>query len=289
MFYSGQSHVASVVWWTASGLGGPEPPSRLLDRWRWANASHGATRGSAHHRVGPQPTRRTVHRRAGRLDRGVTTVTPAAARSLRAVADPTGTTPDHPADAGGAAGVTAVPEAADTTPETETETAAAEEADAGPAVVVAPPGSAAGMELVFVDPATLVVAANVRGELDLDAEFLASVRDLGVLSPIKARRAADGGLRVLFGHRRAVAAAEVGRPVVPVVVVDAPDDAKAAEILRVVEQVVENTRRSGISEAGLSRIASGASFGVVEDGRAVGIVVSGRRGARGTRSCPSRV
>ena len=174
---------------------------------------------------------------------------PAAARSLRAVADPTGTTPDPPAAAGDAAGVTAVPEAADTTPETETETAAAEEADAGPAVVVAPPGSAAGMELVFVDPATLVVAANVRGELDLDAEFLASIRDLGVLSPIKARRAADGSLRVLFGHRRAVAAAEVGRPVVPVVVVDAPDDAKAAEILRVVEQVVENTRRSGISEA----------------------------------------
>lgn len=56
-----------------------------------------------------------------------------------------------------------------------------------------------------VDPATLLVDRNVRQDARLDREFLASIRDLGVLVPIVAVRVAEGSLRVRYGHRRTLA------------------------------------------------------------------------------------
>jgi hypothetical protein len=50
-----------------------------------------------------------------------------------------------------------------------------------------------------IDPATLLVDVNVRAETVADKEFVASITDLGVLQPIRARphhrRPTAGGVR----------------------------------------------------------------------------------------------
>jgi ParB family transcriptional regulator, chromosome partitioning protein len=61
--------------------------------------------------------------------------------------------------------------------------------------------------------ATALLAAhpgNVRADLDLTEEFLASVRELGILTPLRVTPAGDGGYRVIEGHRRLAAAIHVG-------------------------------------------------------------------------------
>ena len=99
----------------------------------------------------------------------------------------------------------------------------------------------------YVDPATLLVDRNIRTDARLDRDFVASVRDLGVLVPIVAVRTAEGSLRVRYGHRRTLAAVEAGHAYVPVVVVadEATDD--AAEVERLVGQYAENEHRTGLS------------------------------------------
>lgn len=99
-------------------------------------------------------------------------------------------------------------------------------------------------ELVDVDPATLVIGANVRTDTHPDAkEFARSIRERGVLEVITAHRNDDGALVVLRGQRRSVVATEVGTPsgTVPVRVVPAPDEAD-----RIIDQLVENHHREGI-------------------------------------------
>ena len=100
-----------------------------------------------------------------------------------------------------------------------------------------------------VDPASLLIDVNVRLNARVDADFVASIRDLGVLVPIVAVRTLDGDLRVRFGHRRTIAATHAGRSVVPVVVVadEATDD--AAEVERLVTQWAENEHRAGLTTA----------------------------------------
>jgi hypothetical protein len=66
----------------------------------------------------------------------------------------------------------------------------------------------------YVDPASLLIDTNVRLDARIDADFVASIRDLGVLVPIVAVRTLDGDLRVRFGHRRTIAATRAGRSVV---------------------------------------------------------------------------
>jgi ParB family transcriptional regulator, chromosome partitioning protein len=122
------------------------------------------------------------------------------------------------------------------------------------AVAAAQPGDhVAGGEMpaqrVLVDPRSLVVDANVRSEVLLDRAFVGSVKDLGVLVPISARRCEGGVLKVVLGQRRTLAAVEAGRELVPVFVIDAPDEEKAAEIARIVEQVVENDQRAALPDA----------------------------------------
>lgn len=57
-------------------------------------------------------------------------------------------------------------------------------------------------------------------------EIVESIRDLGVLSPIVARPAADGsGLEILDGVRRWAAARSLGHTVAPVIVHDLDDEA----------------------------------------------------------------
>jgi len=92
----------------------------------------------------------------------------------------------------------------------------------------------APLALEPVDPRTLVLEANVRVDARLDKQFVASIRDRGVLVPIVAHRA-GGELRVLYGQRRTLAAVEAGRATVPVYVVDVPDGDTAREVGRIID------------------------------------------------------
>ncbi|MGQ0843433.1 MAG: hypothetical protein ACT4QF_04805 [Sporichthyaceae bacterium] len=115
----------------------------------------------------------------------------------------------------------------------------------------------------LLDPATLLVDLNVRHDARLDPAFLASVKEHGVLVPIVAVRTAEGAVRVRFGHRRTLAAVEVARPVVPVVLVadEATDD--AAQVERIVGQWAENEHRTSLTVAervgALAQTEAGAS------------------------------
>ena len=57
-------------------------------------------------------------------------------------------------------------------------------------------------ELLAVDPATLIIGANVRRDDALDKPFLRSIRERGVREPIITRRRDDGLLVVRKGKRR---------------------------------------------------------------------------------------
>ena len=63
--------------------------------------------------------------------------------------------------------------------------------------------------LEMIDPATLTIDANVRADAQLDKAFLASIKEHGVIQPVVAHRAEDGGAHVLYGQRRTLAAVEM--------------------------------------------------------------------------------
>jgi ParB family chromosome partitioning protein len=122
----------------------------------------------------------------------------------------------------------------------------------------APADSTEHYELVQVDPATLIVGANVRIDVRLDAEFLASIAERGVKQPILAYRNDQGHLVVKMGQRRTVAAVQGGRKTVPVVVVGEDDDVE-----RITDQVIENDQRAGLTTGErIGAIAQLAAFGL---------------------------
>lgn len=100
------------------------------------------------------------------------------------------------------------------------------------------------MEIREVAPGDLIVAANVRREVALSKEFVASVKQHGVKVPILVQEGV-AGLEVIDGQRRTLAAVEAGLSLVPVVV-QAP---VADEGQRIVEQLVVNEHRSGLTNA----------------------------------------
>jgi ParB family transcriptional regulator, chromosome partitioning protein len=66
--------------------------------------------------------------------------------------------------------------------------------------------------------------SNVRRDLALDEEFIASVRELGILTPLRVTPD-GGGYRVIEGHRRLAAAIEAGLAEVPCdIAADRADD-----------------------------------------------------------------
>lgn len=99
--------------------------------------------------------------------------------------------------------------------------------------------------LEHLNPATLLVDVNIRADLGLDQAFLQSIDELGVLTPVVAVRSGDG-IRVRAGHRRTVAAVEVGLDTIPVLIVDDDGDQE-----RIIEQIAENTQRAALAPADL--------------------------------------
>lgn len=107
-----------------------------------------------------------------------------------------------------------------------------------------------GARVYRIPPGDLALGRNVRRDVDDDPEFAASIAELGVLQPLVAyidpapSPTGRSRLQVLMGQRRALVAHQVGRPWVPVVLCDPPDDAD-----RIVDQLTENRHRAPITVA----------------------------------------
>lgn len=97
-------------------------------------------------------------------------------------------------------------------------------------------------EYLEVAPDQLLIGSNVRIDRQLDQEFVASIKEHGVLQPIVGYRDADDNIVVRYGSRRTVAATQVGLPTVPVVLVGGPDEAD-----RIATQVAENQARTALT------------------------------------------
>ena len=96
----------------------------------------------------------------------------------------------------------------------------------------------------MLDPTTLTVDSNVRKEAALTAEFVASIKEHGVLVPVVAHRAEDGTVHVQMGQRRTLAAVEAGLATIPVHVVATREEAD-----RLATQVVENEMRRALTDS----------------------------------------
>ncbi|MFT7712333.1 ParB/RepB/Spo0J family partition protein [Clavibacter tessellarius] len=97
----------------------------------------------------------------------------------------------------------------------------------------------------YLDPNTLIIEENVRPSGDLNREFVQSIKANGVLTPVRARRDAEGRVLVRAGQRRTLAAREVGMATMPVHIIEG--DETTAE--RIVQQLVENDQRLALTDA----------------------------------------
>lgn len=86
---------------------------------------------------------------------------------------------------------------------------------------------------------------NVRSEAGLTPEFVASVREHGVMVPVLVQRTEGGQLLVRAGQRRTLAAIEAGLESIPARIVDGDGDGAC----RIIEQVVENDQRAALRES----------------------------------------
>ena len=100
--------------------------------------------------------------------------------------------------------------------------------------------------LEHLDP-NAVQRANVRDDANLDARFIASVREHTVLQPITAIRTEDG-LYVRDGQRCVLAAREVALPTISVYVISAESaDTNTATAEPIAQQIVTNDQRTALS------------------------------------------
>jgi ParB family chromosome partitioning protein len=100
------------------------------------------------------------------------------------------------------------------------------------------------MQIREVAPGDLNVAANVRRDVALTKDFIASIKTHGVKIPIIAQETTLG-LEVLDGQRRTLAAIEAGLTTVPVIIQDTvADDGE-----RIVSQIVVNDQRASLTRA----------------------------------------
>lgn len=103
--------------------------------------------------------------------------------------------------------------------------------------------------LIYLDPATLLVDGNVRLDPRLDKDFLASVKDDGVLVPVLAVRTSGGKVRVKDGQRRTLAAVKAGHTAIQVIVLGDENTTTAGAAERIFEQYTINTRRAALTAA----------------------------------------
>ena len=92
----------------------------------------------------------------------------------------------------------------------------------------------------------LIPSRNVREGLDIN-ELAESVREHGVLQPIRVRPVGNGRYQIIAGHRRVAASRASGRTTVPAIIADETDETAA------VQAIVENLQREDLSPLELSR------------------------------------
>jgi ParB family chromosome partitioning protein len=118
--------------------------------------------------------------------------------------------------------------------------------------------------LEHLDPKTLTIGLNIRSAaaVDLDPEFLASVKDRGVLEPVIAWRDPTGAIVVKAGQRRVLAAIVGERPLIPVYIHATEPDTYA----RIVDQWAENHQRKAMNLTDeVAAVDELALFGVPAD------------------------
>ena len=125
--------------------------------------------------------------------------------------------------------------------------------------------------LVMLDPGTLTVGQNARAEVFLGREFVASIKDHGVLQPIVAVRGEDGATVVRLGQRRTLAAVRAGLDRVPVWLIEASGD----EAERIVAQMVENDHRDAMTDR--DRVAAVEQLSLLGGGSNPGPVSTRKR------------
>lgn len=97
--------------------------------------------------------------------------------------------------------------------------------------------------LEHLDPNEIEVETNVRVEASLTKQFIASIREQGVLVPVVAVRE-NGKVRVRAGQRRTLAAREAGLTSIPVYITNADLDT----VTRLSQQIVENDQRLSLTQ-----------------------------------------
>ena len=111
---------------------------------------------------------------------------------------------------------------------------------------------------------------NVRRDLALDEEFLASVRELGILTPLRVTPDGDG-YRVIEGHRRLAAAIEAGLAEVPCDIATDRADDEAGQYLDMYAANHHRTDLTTLEEADALFAASAAGASKTRIRRASGL------------------
>lgn len=112
---------------------------------------------------------------------------------------------------------------------------------------------------------------NVRSKIELDSDFVQSIKQMGILTPLSVYRLGEQWV-VKDGHRRLAAAVAVGLTSVPCAEVDVPSDPAVARA----QQVIINNMRQNLDylsvargyqeliDAGWTRVAVAAWFNISE-------------------------
>jgi len=97
-----------------------------------------------------------------------------------------------------------------------------------------------------IDPNLLVLEENIRQITpdDLEAGFVESIRQNGVIQPVVGWRDDAGMVRIRYGQRRTVGAQVAGVATMPVYVTTVD---QADEVQRIVAQLVENDQRADLT------------------------------------------
>ncbi len=149
--------------------------------------------------------------------------------------------------------VTVEPDQPDTLPEPASESDDPAEATEDPSVPAEDAEPSIGQDeqapdetgyLVHLDPRTVAFEDNIRTDADLDDPFVESIRDRGVLLPVRAYLAGDGQVTVRDGKRRVLGAIKAERPTVPVYVTDPG----TGVVSRVTEQYDTNEQRADLTD-----------------------------------------
>lgn len=108
-----------------------------------------------------------------------------------------------------------------------------------------------GAEIIHVDPASLAVDPQVRGDATPDQGLVESVQAIGIQQPPTVYWDAEREQHVIvMGHRRVGAAIVVGLPVIEVIV---RDEAVARDAALVERQLTENLQRKPLTPADEAR------------------------------------